>query len=105
MDKEYFIEIDEDAVVYVFFRTEEGEVSEFVVKFLALFEGAWHEIIRYDSGHDCPHKDILDIYGNVLRKVWYDFLNNAQALTLAVTDIKDNVEFYKERYLKWLKGL
>ncbi len=39
-----------------------------------------------------------------VRKVWYDFLDNAQALTMAITDIKDNFEFYKERYQKWLKG-
>lgn len=104
MDKEYFIEIDEDAVIYVFFSTKEGEVLQFVVKCLAEFEGEWYEILRYDSGHDCPHKDILDIHGNILRKVWYDFLNNAQAMTMAVTDIKDNVEFYKERYREWLKN-
>jgi hypothetical protein len=61
-----------------------------------------------DSGHRCPHKDILipsengfsdgiipDVEGKVLRKVWYDFLDNSQALTMAVTDIKDNHEFIK----------
>ncbi len=32
-----------------------------------------------------------------------DFLNNSQALTMAIADMKDNYEFYKERYLKWLK--
>ncbi|MFA4828698.1 MAG: hypothetical protein WC855_02590 [Thermodesulfovibrionales bacterium] len=42
--------------------------------------------------------------GAVIRKVWYDFLDNSQALTMAITDIKDNYEFYRERYLKWLKG-
>jgi hypothetical protein len=30
--------------------------------------------------------------------------DNEQALTMAITDIKDNYEFYKERYEKWLKG-
>lgn len=61
-------------------------------------------MLRYDSGHECPHKDILNTKGGVIRKVWYDFLDNSQALTMAVTDIKDNYEFYRERYLKWLKG-
>jgi hypothetical protein len=31
-------------------------------------------------------------------------LDNGQALTIAITDLKDNFEFYKERYRKWLKG-
>ena len=104
MNKEYFLEIEEKTVVYVFFKTIKGEVTEFVVKLLSLLEGEWHEILRYDSGHDCPHKDILDINGEVIRKVWYDFLDNGQALTMAITDIKDNFEFYRERYQKWLKG-
>jgi len=69
-----------------------------------MLEGKWHEIMRYDSGHDCPHKDILNINGDVIRKIWYDFLDNGQALTMAITDMKENFEFYKERYQKWLKG-
>jgi hypothetical protein len=88
----------------VSFKTGKGEVMEFVVKLLSEFEGEWHEILRYDSGHGCPHKDILDINGEVIRKVWYDFLDNSQALTMAIMDIKDNFEFYKERYQKWLRG-
>ncbi len=86
------------------FETSKGEVTEFVVKLLSQFEGDWHEILRYDSGHDCPHKDILNINGEIIRKVWYDFLENSQALTMAITDIKDNVDFYRERFRKWLKG-
>jgi len=103
MDKEYFLEIGEETIAYVYFKTTKGDVTEFVVKLLSVFEGEWHEIIRYDSGHDCPHKDILNINGEVIRKVWYDFLDNGQALTMAITDIKDNFEFYRERYQKWLK--
>ncbi len=78
-------------------------MTEFVVKMISMFEGIWHEIIRYDNGHSCPHKDILDINGGVIRKIWYDFLDNGRALTIAITDLKDNFEFYKERYRKWLK--
>jgi len=103
MDKEYFLELEEGTIAYVYFKTEKGDVIEFVVKLLLMLEGNWHEIMRYDSGHDCPHKDILNINGDVIRKIWYDFLDNGQALTMAITDMKDNFEFYKERYQKWLK--
>jgi hypothetical protein len=104
MDKEYFLELGVDAVVYVYFTTEKGEIKDFVVKLLCESEGEWHEVLRYDSGHDCPHKDVLDIEGNVIRKIWYDYLDNSQALTMAITEIKESYEFYKERYIKWLKG-
>jgi hypothetical protein len=102
--KEYFLEIREGVIVFVQFNTEKGDVKDFVVKLLCEFRGKWHKVLRYDSGHRCPHKDILDITGGVIRKVWYDFLDNSQALTMAIADIKDNYKFYRERYLKWLKG-
>jgi len=104
MDKEYIIELEEGTIAYVHFKTEKGVVTEFVIKLLSMFKCIWHEIIRFDSGHGCPHKDILNIDGGVIRKVWYDFLDNGQALTMAINDIKDNFEFYRERYQKWLKG-
>lgn len=103
-NSEYFLDIAQGVIAYVYFRTEKGEVKEFVVKLLCESDGKYHEILRYDSGHECPHKDILSIHGEVIRKVWYDFLDNGQALTMAITDIRDNYEFYRERYLKWLKG-
>ena len=82
-------------------NSKKMDVIEFVVKLLLLFENELYEIIRYDSGHGCPHKDILDTNGQVIRKVWYEFLDNSQALTMAITDIKDNFKFYKERFQKW----
>ncbi|MBI5102965.1 MAG: hypothetical protein HZB33_14200 [Nitrospirae bacterium] len=102
--KEYKIEITEDTRAYIYLVLEQGTVTSFVVKLLVRFNEEWHEILRYDSGHGCPHKDILDTEATVVRKVWYDFLDNGQALTMAVTDVKDNHEFYKERYEKWLKS-
>lgn len=103
-DKEYFLELAEGTIVYVHFKITKGNVAEFIVKLLSMFEDKWYEILRYDSGHGCPHKDILNAYGEVVRKIWYDFLDNGQALTMSIKDIKENFEFYKERYLKWLKG-
>lgn len=104
MEREFFLEITDDAIVFVQFKTDEGEVKEFVVKLICEFDSQWNEVLRYDSGHDCPHKDILDTSGKVVRKVWYDFLDHSQALTMAIADIKDNYEFYRERYKKWLRG-
>lgn len=104
--REFFLNLDESTIIYVYMETERGLVKCFVVKLMSSFgvREDWYEVIRYDSGHDCPHKDILNTDGEVIRKVWYDFLDNSQALTLAIKDIKENYEFYRERYKKWLKG-
>jgi len=53
--------------------------------------------------HGCPHKDILDPTGSVVRKVWFELLDNQQGLDLAIKDLKDNYELYIERFKKWLK--
>jgi hypothetical protein len=63
----------------------------------------YYEVIRFDSAHGCPHKDILDPTGSVVRKVWFELLDNQQGLNLAIKDLKDNYELYIERFKKWLK--
>ena len=62
-----------------------------------------YEVIRFDGAHDSPHKDILDLTGHVVRKVWYEYISNKQALTMAIDDIEDNYEFYRERFSTWLR--
>jgi hypothetical protein len=64
--------------------------------------GGYREIIRFDSAHGCPLKDIIDD-GTVIRKAWFEFIDNNDGLNLAVKDLKDNFEMYIERYLKWHK--
>ena len=59
--------------------------------------------IHDDSAHDCPHKDILDEEGQVIRKIWFELLDNKQALDMAIKDLKDNHEIYQERFVKWLR--
>jgi hypothetical protein len=103
MNKEYFYEVTEGVIIFVQFETEKGDVEEFVVKLLCEMDDKWHEVLRHDSGHGCPHRDVLNPSSREVRKIWYDFLDNSQALTMAISDIKENHEFYIERYSKWLK--
>jgi len=102
--KDYILHLDDENLIYVRFVTERGGVTQFVVKYNSRINDNWIEVIRYDSGHECPHKDILSPEGRVLRKVWFDYLDNAQALTLAIQDLKENYEFYRARFFKWLKS-
>ncbi len=102
MPKKYFvIDISQNIEIHVYLETMNGVVVNYVVKLLRLQDKTYHEIIRYDNAHGCPHKDILDKNGKVLRKVWYDFFDNQQGLDMAVKDLKDNSELYIERYDRW----
>ena len=56
-----------------------------------------------DDADHAMHEDTLDEKGNIVRKTWFEFLDNKQALDLAVKDLKDNHEIYSERFMKWLK--
>ena len=104
MPKKYYtIKLSDEAEIHVFFESANGLIISFVVKLVIKIGKKYHEVFRFDSAHECPHKDILDFDGSVKKKVWFELLDNKQALDLAVRDIKDNFDIYIERYKKWLK--
>ena len=104
MPKKYYkIALSGGAEIHVFFQTTSGIIITFVVKLVFVYKNKYYEIIRYDTAHGCPHKDLLDQEGQVIRKVWFELLDNKQALDIAVKDLKDNHEIYIERFMKWLK--
>ena len=104
MPKRYFkIELGKGIECHVYFETLNGLVISYVVKLLVWIGTEYYEVIRFDSAHGYPHKDILDPAGSVVRKVWFQLLDNQQGLDLAIKDMKDNYELYIERFKKWLK--
>jgi hypothetical protein len=104
MSEKFFkIIISEEAEINVFIMIISGLVVNFVVKLILKMDGEAFEVIRFDSGHECPHKDILKPDGDLSRKIWYESLDNDQALDIAVKDLKENYDFYIERFKKWLK--
>jgi hypothetical protein len=95
MPKKYYkIELPGNAEIHVNFETANGLIIDFVVKLVLRAGTTYYELIRFDSAHGCPHKDILDVNGKSKRKVWFELLNNKQGLDLAVRDLKDNHEIY-----------
>jgi hypothetical protein len=100
-EKNYRIPLDDENVIFVYVETVQVEVTAFVVKYLSMIDGEEIEILRYDSGHNCPHIDVLDSDGETKEKVWLNYLSNAQALTFARDDIERNYLQYRERFLQW----
>jgi hypothetical protein len=104
MPKKYYaIELEEGIEIHVYFETLNGLVISYVVKLLLRAGKKYYEVIRFDSAHGCPHKDTLDDKGTILRKTWFESLDNQQGLDIAIKDIKDNYELYIERFNKWRK--
>ena len=104
MPKKYYaIELVEGIEIHVYFETLNGLVISYVVKLLLRVNKKYYEVIRFDSAHGCPHKDTIDDKGAIVRKTWFESLDNQQGLDMAIKDIKDNYELYIERFNKWLR--
>jgi hypothetical protein len=104
MPKKYFvIELVAGVEIHVYIEILNGLVVSYVVKLLLREGEKYYKVIRFDSAHGCPHKDTIDDKGEVVRKTWFESLDNQQGLDMAVKDIKDNYELYIERFKKWLK--
>jgi hypothetical protein len=88
--KYYSIRLSEDAEIQVFFQTAQGLIVNFVVKLIYRVGEKYYEVVRFDSAHGCPHKDVLDSDGSVRRKIWFKLLGNKQGLDLAIRDLRDN---------------
>lgn len=78
---------------------ERGQIAEFRIQYEALIEGEWRAIVRYDSAHGSPHKDILHPDGTETKE-WFTFYSNAQVLTIGQRDIMENWPLYRARYEK-----
>ena len=74
-----------------------GRVIEFIVQYEALIKGKWRAIVRYDTAHGRPHKDIVHPDGTQT-KIEFPYYRNEKVLTIGQNDIRDNWERYREQY-------
>ncbi len=75
---------------------------EFRIQFEALIDGRWVVIVRYDSAHGCPHRDIMHPDGSEIKE-WLDLYSKAEVLTIGQRDIMENWSAYRERFEKELQ--
>jgi hypothetical protein len=81
-----------------------GTVGGFVIQYEAQIEGEWHEIVRYDTAHGSPHKDILHPDGTSTKEEFPHY-TRAEVMTLGQTDIRKNWQKYRERCERELRRL
>lgn len=79
-----------------------GVVIAFTIQYEAEIDGQWHEIVRYDSAHGRPHKDLLHPDGSETKEE-FPYYTNAEVITLGQNDIRKNWQRYREQYEREMK--
>lgn len=78
---------------------DRGKVTEFVIQYEAFINGQWQPILRYDSAHGLPHRDLLHPDGSQVKE-FYPNYSNAEIMTIGQRDIIENWPNYQAAYLK-----
>ena len=87
---------------YRHYHAWEGkQIIEFRIQYEAFIENQWFSIVRYDTAHGRPHRDILRPSGRETKE-WFDEYSFAQVLTFGQNDIMENWPAYRARFLKEL---
>jgi hypothetical protein len=80
-------------------KTEKRQVTVFRVQYEAFIDGMWRPIVRYDTAHGVPHRDVLHAT-RPTEKTMYPGRSNADVLSLGQEDIKRHWQTYRTQYEK-----
>ena len=81
---------------------EKGRITAFTIQYEAEINERWCVIVRYDTAHGRPHKDLIHPDGTATKEEFpYD--TNAQVLTFGQDDIRKNWKKYRAQYEKELR--
>lgn len=94
----YTLWLDDSTFVHLEFLTVRGKVVSFVVRLMREINNEWINVVRYDTAHGVPHRDLLDKRGRVLRKNWLVGMTFEQALIHAKEDLLKNYERYIKNF-------
>jgi hypothetical protein len=96
----YLVDLGPDDRLRVSIHTDRGQVLYFTVQYETRVGGKWHPVVRYDSSHGTPHRDLLNADGTVRDKLWLPARPIKQALDEAAADLKTNWMTYRADFLR-----
>ena len=83
----------------IWLRTERGQITDVVVQYEAWINDEWVAIVRYDTSHGYPHRDVLHPNG-AKDKYPLSFPDLEAFSQYAEQDLKDRWDWYRERFLR-----
>lgn len=98
--KDYFILLSIDDELRVRIITEAGRVIEFMVQYEAIIDGQRHRVVRYDTAHGDPHRDLLDADGHTIEKHWLPGWDFGVALQEALRDLRTHWPQYRADFIR-----
>lgn len=98
---EYEVSFTAEDLMRVRVRTERGRgVVAFTVQHEATIDDTIYPDVRYDSSHGQAHRDLLDIEGRNIDKLWYSrSISYAEVVDRAIADIRANWAQYREDFI------
>lgn len=96
--KEWVIAFGEFALL-VRRETRGGELLSFAVVLLAIWEGKWVDVTRYDTAHGFAHRDVLGRKQGLRGKLLLAMMDFEEAFEYGIRDLKENAEIYFQDYL------
>lgn len=76
-----------------------GRVTSFVIQLEVEIDERHYPMVRYDSAHSRPHRDILDAAGHVIQKDWLS-ISFDDAVAEAAQDILANWRYYRDDFIQ-----
>jgi hypothetical protein len=98
-EKEYliYLSLERTDRFRYYHNLERGKITRFRVQYEALIGEEWRAIVRYDTAHGRPHKDLLHPDGTQDKHEFYGYARE-EVLTLGERDIKANWKRYRAAY-------
>lgn len=97
-ERDYLIWLNDRTYIKIDFTTVRGRVVSFVVRLMLSTDKGDLNIVRYDTAHGMPHRDLLDQRSRVVKKDWLLDMTFDEALTHAKADLMRNYENYIETF-------
>ena len=100
-DVECFRHLKNGDVIRVRLAVERGQVTAFTLQLETYVDGRWRPVVRYDSAHGHPHRDLLDWDGKVIDKYWLSpAKSHKEIVRAAEQDLIENATSYRDAFLE-----
>lgn len=81
---------------------DQGHIVRFIVQYETFIINRWYPVVRYDSAHGQPHRDLLHPDGTQTKEMCSGY-SNAEILTIGQRDIMENWPSYRAKFRQEMK--